>query len=42
MFDFKNERFIVNGFYDVSKFQQFLDGFIKCFVLCFECLNLEI
>lgn len=41
MFDFKNERFIVNGSHDASKLQQLLDGFIKRFVLCPECSNPE-
>lgn len=41
MFDFKNERFIVNGSHDPSKLQSLLDGFIKRFVLCPECSNPE-
>jgi translation initiation factor 5 len=41
MFDFKNERFIVNGSHDASKLQLLLDGFIKRFVLCPECSNPE-
>lgn len=41
MFDFKNERFIVNGSHDASKLQSLLDGFIKRFVLCPECSNPE-
>lgn len=28
-FDFKNERFIVNGSHDASKLQDLLDGFIR-------------
>lgn len=40
-FDFKNERFIVNGSHDSSKLQDLLDGFIKKFVLCPECDNPE-
>lgn len=40
-FDFKNDRFIVNGAHDSSKLQTLLDGFIKKFVLCHECDNPE-
>lgn len=40
-FDFKNDRFIVNGAHDSSKLQTLLDGFIKKFVLCIECDNPE-
>lgn len=40
-FDFKNDRYIVNGSHDASKLQQLLDGFIKKFVLCQECSNPE-
>ncbi|KAJ8922639.1 hypothetical protein NQ315_007671 [Exocentrus adspersus] len=40
-FDFKNERFIVNGSHDASKLQDLLDGFIRKFVLCPECDNPE-
>ena len=40
-FDIKNDRFIVNGSHDASKLQSLLDGFIKRFVLCFECSNPE-
>lgn len=40
-FDFKDERFIVNGSHDASKLQDLLDGFIKKFVLCPECDNPE-
>lgn len=41
MFDFKNDRFIVNGSHDATKLQGLLDGFIKKFVLCPECANPE-
>nr|CAG4651805.1 EOG090X05QT [Triops cancriformis] len=40
-FDFKNDRFIVNGAHDASKLQGMLDGFIKKFVLCPGCDNPE-
>jgi len=40
-FDFKDERFIVNGSHEASKLQDLLDGFIKKFVLCPECDNPE-
>ncbi|XP_022094015.1 eukaryotic translation initiation factor 5-like [Acanthaster planci] len=40
-FDFKNERYIVNGSHDVAKLQDLLDVFIKKFVLCPECENPE-
>ena len=40
-FDFKNERFIVNGSHDAIKLQDLLDGFIRKFVLCPECDNPE-
>ncbi|CAD0197954.1 unnamed protein product [Chrysodeixis includens] len=40
-FDFKNERFIVNGSHDSAKLQDLLDGFIRKFVLCPECDNPE-
>lgn len=40
-FDFKNDRYIVNGSHDAAKLQQLLDGFIKKFVLCQECSNPE-
>lgn len=40
-FDFKNDRFIVNGSHDAPKLQDLLDGFIKKFVLCPECDNPE-
>lgn len=41
LFDFKNERFIVNGSHDAVKLQDLLDGFIRKFVLCPECENPE-
>lgn len=40
-FDFKNERYIVNGEHDAAKLQELLHGFIKKFVLCPECENPE-
>ncbi|CAH0392730.1 unnamed protein product [Bemisia tabaci] len=40
-FDFKNDRFIVNGSHEASKLQDLLDGFIRKFVLCPECDNPE-
>ncbi|XP_075233057.1 eukaryotic translation initiation factor 5 [Lycorma delicatula] len=40
-FDFKNDRFIVNGSHDASKLQDLLDGFIRKFVLCPSCENPE-
>nr|CAG4645512.1 EOG090X05QT [Lynceus sp. MCZ IZ 141354] len=40
-FDFKNDRYIVNGAHDAAKLQQMLDGFIKKFVLCTNCENPE-
>ncbi|KAL5008882.1 hypothetical protein ScPMuIL_014463 [Solemya velum] len=40
-FDFKNERYIVNGSHDSSKLQSLLDGFIQKFVLCRQCSNPE-
>lgn len=40
-FDYKNERFIVNGSHDAIKLQELLDGFIKKYVLCPECDNPE-
>lgn len=40
-FDFKNDRYIVNGSHDSQKLQTLLDGFIKKFVLCPECENPE-
>lgn len=40
-FDFKNDRYIVNGSHDASKLQDLLDGFIRKFVLCPGCDNPE-
>ncbi|XP_018021523.1 eukaryotic translation initiation factor 5 [Hyalella azteca] len=40
-FDFKNDRYIVNGSHDATKLQQLLDVFIKKFVLCPSCDNPE-
>lgn len=40
-FDYKNERFIVNGAHDATKLQDLLDGFIRRYVLCPECDNPE-
>lgn len=40
-FDFKNDRYIVNGSHDNAKLQDLLDGFIRKFVLCPECENPE-
>ncbi|XP_012278465.1 eukaryotic translation initiation factor 5 [Orussus abietinus] len=40
-FDFKNERFIVNGSHDATKLQDLLDGFIRKYVLCPNCENPE-
>lgn len=40
-FDFKNDRYIVNGSHDAAKLQDLLDGFIRRFVLCPECDNPE-
>lgn len=40
-FDFKNERFIVNGSHEAVKLQDLLDGFIRKYVLCPECDNPE-
>jgi translation initiation factor 5 len=40
-FDFKNDRYIVNGSHDAAKLQDMLDGFIKKFVLCEQCDNPE-
>lgn len=40
-FDFKNERFIVNGSHDSTKLQDLLDGFIRKYVLCPACDNPE-
>lgn len=40
-FDFKNDRFIVNGSHEASKLQDLLDGFIRKYVLCPSCENPE-
>lgn len=40
-FDFKNDRYIVNGSHEAGKLQDMLDGFIKKFVLCEKCENPE-
>ncbi|XP_055312830.1 eukaryotic translation initiation factor 5 [Sitodiplosis mosellana] len=40
-FDYKHERFIVNGSHDPEKLQDLLDGFIRKYVLCPECDNPE-
>jgi len=40
-FDYKNDRYIVNGSHDSNKLQSLLDGFIKRFVLCPQCDNPE-
>lgn len=40
-FDFKNERFIVNGSHEAAKLQDLLDGFIRKYVLCPACDNPE-
>lgn len=36
-----DERYIVNGAFEASRFQEVLDGFIKKFVLCASCQNPE-
>ncbi|KAL7633842.1 UNVERIFIED_CONTAM: hypothetical protein RMT77_015798 [Armadillidium vulgare] len=41
LFDFKNDRYIVNGSHEASKLQSLLDGFIRKYVLCPECENPE-
>ncbi|RLU27048.1 hypothetical protein DMN91_000847 [Ooceraea biroi] len=40
-FDFRNERFIVNGSHDATTLQDLLDGFIRKYVLCPACDNPE-
>ena len=40
-FDFKNDRYIVNGAHDAAKLQDMLDIFIRKFVLCEKCDNPE-
>jgi len=39
--DAENDRYIVNGEFDATRFQDLLDGFIKKFVLCTGCGNPE-
>ncbi|EMC99043.1 hypothetical protein BAUCODRAFT_388948 [Baudoinia panamericana UAMH 10762] len=39
--DPKDDRWIINGAHDASKLQDYLDGFIKKFVLCRACENPE-
>lgn len=39
--DNKNERYIVNGAFQVDRLQDLLDGFIQKFVLCQNCENPE-
>ncbi|CAG8480203.1 5031_t:CDS:2 [Ambispora leptoticha] len=39
--DEKNDRYIVNGAHEAAKLQEFLDVFIKKFVLCGGCHNPE-
>lgn len=39
--DVANDRYIVNGEFDATRFQDLLDGFIKKFVLCLQCGNPE-
>lgn len=41
-FDFKNERFIVNGSHDASKLQDLLDGFIRKYALLLNLIFLYI
>lgn len=40
-FNFKDDRYIVNGSHEAGKLQQLLDVFIKKFILCTECENPE-
>jgi len=40
-FNFKDDRYIVNGSHEAGKLQQLLDIFIKKFILCTECENPE-
>lgn len=40
-FDYKNDRYIVNGSHDGNRLQELLDGFIRKYVLCKECDNPE-
>ncbi|GAB7360290.1 hypothetical protein MBLNU230_g8048t1 [Neophaeotheca triangularis] len=39
--DPKDDRWIINGAHEASKLQDYLDGFIKKFVLCGSCQNPE-
>ena len=39
--DPKDDRWIINGAHEASKLQDYLDGFIKKFVLCGDCKNPE-
>ena len=39
--DPKDDRWIVNGAHEASKLQDYLDGFIKKYVLCKDCQNPE-
>lgn len=39
--DPKDDRWIINGAHEASKLQDYLDGFIKKFVLCSQCHNPE-
>ena len=39
--DPKDDRWIINGAHEASKLQDYLDGFIKKFVLCNDCKNPE-
>lgn len=39
--DPKDDRWIINGAHEASKLQDYLDGFIKKFVLCSSCKNPE-
>lgn len=41
VFQFQNERFIVNGSHEANKLQDLLDGFIRKYVLCPSCDNPE-
>jgi len=40
-FNYKDDRYIVNGSHEAGKLQQLLDVFIKKFILCNECENPE-
>lgn len=39
--DPKDDRWIINGAHEATKLQDYLDGFIKKFVLCQDCKNPE-